>query len=523
MFREIQVYGYHPREQTECAFDIVTPYKGNFISDAEVLFVAEEILREFPTFQNDSSYFFRINHTSLLRGIMVNCGINEELHDEVYKIIRCGTGWSNKQKIFQLNELGLTDSVVNNFLGILDREGSTSTIRGILRYLTRKKNPASLDIKQGLDELDAIISRAQDMGIRNQIVVSPGLVYNPGHFSGMVCHLVVRRKKKGFEVIGAGGRYDQLVNTYAANFSLGRLESGSSSSISNREISQCAVGISLSLDRLSVYVSADLESLHSVIDVLIYSENKNLLKEMLDLASRLWKNSIRCEVCDTFEPLDDVQNRAMTLSASYIVILRDTDGFARLRSLDRDRFIEKKIHLLDLVEHLQRQLQQNDPGDAGLASGSTGTMMLHRMESSKLNPAEQVNSISKGQMSVQVNYNYRFFDKSKNSSISKKRLEATISAKITSTLSLIAPNTNVEVLVLPLPTIVIKSIHAILNFEDETTFEQSVDTLIEKHIRYKKDLTNICDEIQGLKFEKDCSVFFLYSFEDHEFSTVLAN
>ena len=84
VFREVKVFGIHPREQIECAFDIVTPSSGGLLPDAEVLFVADELLRELPaSFAGEAcsgGYYIRLNHTSLLRGILVNCGVREELH-----------------------------------------------------------------------------------------------------------------------------------------------------------------------------------------------------------------------------------------------------------------------------------------------------------------------------------------------------------------------------------------------------------------------------------------------------------
>ena len=104
----------------------------------------------------------------------------------------------------------------------------------------------------------------------------------------------------------------------------------------------------------------------------------------------------------------------------------------------------------------------------------------------------------------------------------KKRLESTISTKITGSLGLLSAGTNVEVIAVPLPKAVIKSIASILDFEDESSYVISIQPLVEKHIRHRKDLRNICDEIQSLKFEKSCSVFILYSAEDHFFTYLLA-
>lgn len=131
-------------------------------------------------------------------------------------------------------------------------------------------------------------------------------------------------------------------------------------------------------------------------------------------------------------------------------------------------------------------------------------------------------STSKG-INVQVEFNYRFLDKTKYGNNPKKKFESMISTKITSCLNQFAPNTIVIVLVLPVSKIVIKSMVAILEFEDENCFWKSVNFLVDKHMRYKKDLLNFCDEIADLKFNKDSSIMVFYSCDDHYFATLLAS
>ena len=64
------------------------------------------------------------------------------------------------------------------------------------------------------------------------IELPPSLVYNPGHFSGMVCQ-VVRKKRRGLgglEIMAAGGRYDGLVASIASKINLGSGKGGATPS-----------------------------------------------------------------------------------------------------------------------------------------------------------------------------------------------------------------------------------------------------------------------------------------------------
>lgn len=122
VFREIRPFGCHPREEIECAFDIVTPAagggvggsdgggggSGSLLADAEVLYLTDELLREFPAIP-EASYFFRLNHTALLSGILTSCGVSEEYFKEIYHVIREGERWTYAQRREHLQGLGMQE------------------------------------------------------------------------------------------------------------------------------------------------------------------------------------------------------------------------------------------------------------------------------------------------------------------------------------------------------------------------------------------------------------------------------
>ena len=69
-----------------CAFDIVTPSPAGLIPDAEVLHVAWELVAEFPVLQA-RNYYVRMNHTSLLRAVLMYSGVSDELRHDVSAIL----------------------------------------------------------------------------------------------------------------------------------------------------------------------------------------------------------------------------------------------------------------------------------------------------------------------------------------------------------------------------------------------------------------------------------------------------
>ena len=107
----------------------------------------------------------------------------------------------------------------------------------------------------------------------------------------------------------------------------------------------------------------------------------------------------------------------------------------------------------------------------------------------------------------------------------RKHLESRINAKLIPSLNTSSPlasftsGTYVQVLVLPFSGSVIRSIVALMDFEDESKFTDSLKELITKHSRHKKELSTLCQDISDLK--SGGKVFVLYSSEDFTYKILL--
>lgn len=86
VYREKKVYNVHPKQSFECAFDIVTPTRGHFLVDAELLVVANEIVHQFEVL-NHKNIVIRINHTSLLRAIFLYHSVPKEKYKSLLAIV----------------------------------------------------------------------------------------------------------------------------------------------------------------------------------------------------------------------------------------------------------------------------------------------------------------------------------------------------------------------------------------------------------------------------------------------------
>ena len=87
VYRESRPVGLHPRELAACSFDIMTTAGGqSFVADAEVIAVVSEIVHEVPSL-GARHCRLRVNHTALVKAMLLHCGIAESLHTDIYAIL----------------------------------------------------------------------------------------------------------------------------------------------------------------------------------------------------------------------------------------------------------------------------------------------------------------------------------------------------------------------------------------------------------------------------------------------------
>lgn len=56
------------------------------MGEAELISILSEIVNEFPVLKN-KNFVIRLNHTLLLKAILLHCGIPTEKHHDIYTIL----------------------------------------------------------------------------------------------------------------------------------------------------------------------------------------------------------------------------------------------------------------------------------------------------------------------------------------------------------------------------------------------------------------------------------------------------
>jgi eukaryotic translation initiation factor 2-alpha kinase 4 len=142
IYREKKVFNFHPKQAFECAFDIVTPTRGHFLVDAELLAVANEIINEFGVLRQ-KNISFRINHTSLIRAIFLYYSVPKDK----YKTILTLVGDYLERKISKLNIKDMIKSLLPGKDQIVElllmTDAPVTTISSMLRVLIKGRGEAT--------------------------------------------------------------------------------------------------------------------------------------------------------------------------------------------------------------------------------------------------------------------------------------------------------------------------------------------------------------------------------------------
>ena len=369
------------------------------------------------------------------------------------------------------------------------------------RPMIKRNNEAGHDIKKALQELEAIVKFSKLLGVKSKIVICPSLIPNAAQTKfgkTMICQMVMK-KDKDFDILAAGGRYDDLIQAYSSKLNIDE--------DSSKFQAPGGVGMSISLDLLASRIQDD-DDIDAVTDVLIHSTrfSTDVIERKLEFAHQLWSKNISCSICDPGSSLDDVQDWALECGAKFVVIFQDGESMmARLRTMHSERFHEKKMFLNEILGQITNESDQ-------VASYQNA-----------LKKEESTDVVSSNSYSCQVTFNYNYFPRRRKE---LERIEAQIKNKLSAALSTLVERAQVSVLVLPFSNSVIRSIcSALISLVDcnNAEFKEEMKELIAKHPKHKNELTSICEEINELKSGKGIppSYFVLYSMEDQTFKILM--
>ncbi|XP_073495017.1 eIF-2-alpha kinase GCN2 isoform X1 [Phyllobates terribilis] len=501
VFRPRKLNHCHPKELTECAFDVITSSANSYLPVTETMYTIYEIIQEFPVLQ-ERNYSIYINHTSLLKAILLHCGMPEDKLVQVYNILYDAmidklTKREVEAKFCNLS-LPVSNFQLNRLYKYIEQKGELQELGSTMTSLTKQKSSVGVLAKQGLKDLEEIIGLVKKMNIKLQVVVNFGLVYKMQQHNGIVFQFVAfikRRQRTVPEILAAGGRYDHLISQFkgpqTGSFAL-----------------PCAVGVSIAIDKISAALSSADENVSSC-DLLVVSAGQMSVNRAIGIIQKLWTAGITAEIIyDWSESQDELQEHCRLSGIPFAAIVSDKEGsHVKLKAFEKERQTEKRILESELVDHLLQKLrlrgqeERNNREMPDTLSGQNpkgsflSTQSQFEPHSSAVIPSVSIIAPERLPASVRRRYETQVLSK----------LQASIT-------NFQQRNTEIEILAVDLPKEAIQSLLA-LEFTDEQAFNASVKQLMSK-LPKQRYLKQIFDEINTIKIEKRVPVLMLYSYRD---------
>lgn len=142
--------------------------------DAEIISIAYEITNYITLFQKN--VIFRINHTSLLRAILLFCNVPIEKYQELFtNLIDFNEGrltkflfTSSVTSIMQTSKFSAT-SVIDLLLTDIPFSNKSNINGSSLRTLIRGRGEAASLAKGAIRELESVLMLAKEMGVNVNI------------------------------------------------------------------------------------------------------------------------------------------------------------------------------------------------------------------------------------------------------------------------------------------------------------------------------------------------------------------
>lgn len=137
------------------------------MTETELIFIIWEIFNDLPQVQ-ERNFTVRLNHTSLLQAVLMYCGVEKDKYQDIYSILQNARDgkFSKFQVQTHLISLCLTDQAMETFFNLLETESSVAKIASVLRTITRRKGDAAGLAKEGLKDIETVISNIENLGVK---------------------------------------------------------------------------------------------------------------------------------------------------------------------------------------------------------------------------------------------------------------------------------------------------------------------------------------------------------------------
>uniref|UniRef100_UPI00358E2478 eIF-2-alpha kinase GCN2 isoform X2 n=1 Tax=Myxine glutinosa TaxID=7769 RepID=UPI00358E2478 len=497
VFRQRRPMRSHPREVREVAFDIICSPSAGLLPDAEVIHVISDIIQKFSSLQ-DRNYVIQFNHTSLIRAVLLHCGISEDKHSQVYAVL-CNSmneKHGKHQIEARLGGISLHAATLNKLYHFVGHRGDLAKTELVLKPLEKQHSQTAPLIRQGLEDLRKLLCLLQRLGTQQEMVINLSLVYKVQLHSGIIFQftsLIQRKHRQVLETLAAGGRYDDLVQHFQVSQSGPPLT---------------AVGVSLAIDAitLSLLGSKSLPWLNCYEVVIVYDDTVPEHRA-LELANNLWASGVRAKLLsEGAQSSMDLHQQCVQAGNPFMVFLSNSEpGIVLVQGQEKDKQWERKVLEADLVEFVFKNKRKATEGK-----------MNRDVNETLANAPQKGSACNSGTSEIHSSVpvpNLTFVPFNKLAHNIKKRSEILILNQIVPVISsMFNKDLDVEVLAVDLTKDMLNHFRT-FEFNNEETFEESVKHLMATLPKQRKYLQEICEHLGELKIEKRVPVVVLFSYK----------
>ncbi|KAK1968923.1 histidyl-tRNA synthetase [Colletotrichum sublineola] len=397
------------REFYQCDFDIAGTYD-SMLPDAEIIRIVVEV---FEGLGWNGNYTIKLNHRKILDGIFEVCGVPEDkirtISSAVDKLDKLP--WADVRKEMT-EEKGLDEEVADKIGEWVVQKGKQDLLRKLQRD---DKLSANASMKAGMADLELLFNYLDAFGALDRVSFDLSLARGLDYYTGVIYEVVtegsapavtpdaddktVKSKKKskskdkddedrsddpsvGVGSVAAGGRYDNLVGMFSGKTQI-----------------PC-VGVSFGIERIfsitKARMQAESEAPQSTVDVFVMSlgSKAGLIKERLEVCSKLWDAGIKAEFLYKVKPKLPPQFKAAESNATpFAIILGDDEvqkGVVRIKELGLPEGHPQKdgelVDMASLVPEVQKRLSRKRELD-GLARQAEGLRVVGGMRGEDIKSA----------------------------------------------------------------------------------------------------------------------------------------
>ncbi|XP_013886400.1 eukaryotic translation initiation factor 2-alpha kinase 4 [Austrofundulus limnaeus] len=510
VFRPRKLDRAHPRELVECAYDIITPITNSLLPDAETIYTISEIVQEFPALQ-ERNYNIYLNHTSLLKAILLHSGVPEDKLNQASNILcdAMNEKLTRREVEAKFFNFSLSSTSLQTLYRYIDNgKGTLQELGPLLTSLTKQKTAVTQLAKQGAKDLEELTVLLRKLGVKLRVVVNLGLVYKVQHHSGVIFQFVAfirKRKRTVPDIVAAGGRYDHLILEFRGPAPTGPIPS--------------AVGASIALDKICAAMAGMEEPpTVSTCDALVVPVGHSSMSRAINVVQKLWSTGVSADIAyDVSQSQETLLEHCRLAGIMCLVLVSDKEGnYVKVKSFEKDRQSEKRIPESDLVDHIVQKCRTKFFDERNIREISD-SMTLQNPKGSQLN---STGCLEQHGSSGNTNMNVYVISPEKVSASTRRRYETQIQSRLQNLGSNLQNKSNdIEVLAVDLPKETLINFLS-LEFESEEQFNSSVKTLLSR-LPKQRYLKSICDEIYNFKITKRVAVVVLYSYKDDYYKILL--